>query len=167
MYLRIDVDKNEISISAVACQRCGICAVQCPAGAIQLPRYTDEQITAEVGDKPDIAVFACENSAYPAATAAGIDGSQYKSSVRLIRVPCAGKVDPRQVLQTLENGAKKVIILGCHLENCQYISGSTRAAKRIERMNNALEKVGLDKKRVVFGQLASMESNKFLEFVKD
>jgi len=163
----IDVDNNVVSISAVACQRCGICAAQCPATAIQLPRYTDEQITAEVGDKPHIAVFACENSGYPAATAAGIDGSKYNTGIRLIRVPCAGKVDPRQVLRSLEQGAEKVMILGCRLENCQYISGSTRAAKRIERLNNALEKAGFDTKRVVFGQLASIEPSKFLEFVKD
>ncbi len=163
----IDIDNKAVSVSAVACQRCGICAVQCPVGAIQLPRYTDEQIAVELGDKPYIAVFACENSAYPAATAAGIEGSKYNDNIRLIRVPCAGKVDPRQVLRALECGAQKVMILGCHLENCQYLSGSTRAAKRIERMNSALEKAGVDTKRVIFGQLASMESNKFLEFVKD
>jgi len=163
----IDIDNKAVSISAVACKRCGICAVQCPAGAIQLPRYTDEQIAVELGDKPYIAVFACENSAFPAATAAGIEGSKYNAGVRLIRVPCVGKVDPRQVLRALECGAEKVMILGCHLESCQYLSGSTRAAKRIERLNSALEKAGVDTKRVVFGQLASMESNKFLEFVKD
>ncbi len=163
----IDVDNNVVSISAIACQRCGICAAQCPATVIQLPRYTDEQVAVELGDKPCIAVFACENSAYPAATAAGFSGSKYNAGVRLIRVPCAGKVDPRQVLRALECGAQKVMILSCHLESCQYLSGSTRVAKRIERLNSALEKAGVDKERIVFGQLASMEPNKFLDFVKD
>jgi len=162
----IDVDKQAALVSAVACQRCGICAAQCPAGAIKLPRYTDEQIEAEVGDKPQITVFACENSAYPAATAAGINGSKYTSKVRLIRVPCAGKVEPRQVLQALERGAEKVMVLGCHLESCKYLAGSTRAAKRIERLTSKLEKVGVDKNRVVFGQLASVEPGKFIEYVK-
>jgi len=168
----IDVDKTVpskvegvVSISAVACQRCGICAAHCPAGAIQLPRYTDEQIAVELGDKPYIIVFACENSAFPAATAAGIEGSKYNASVRLIRVPCAGKVDPCQVLRALECGAEKVMILGCHLENCQYLSGSTRSAKRIERLNSALDKAGVDAKRVIFGQLASVEPSRFLEYV--
>jgi len=161
----IDLENNATSISVAACQRCGICVAQCPAGAIELPQYTDEQIAAEVGDKPQITVFACENSAYPAATAVGINGSEYKASVQLIRVPCVGRVDLRQVLQALECGAEKVIILGCHLENCKYIAGSTRAAKRIERLANKIEKAGVDKKRVVFGQVSSVETGKFLEYV--
>ena len=161
----IDVDNSVASISAVACQRCGICAAECPAGAIELPRYTQDEIKAEVGDKPQITVFVCENSAYPAATAAAINGREWERGVRLIRVPCAGKVDPRDVLRALECGAEKVMILGCHLENCRYLSGSTRAGKRIERLKSELEKVGVDKKRVVFGQLASVEPSRFLEFV--
>ena len=163
----IDVENSTASISAVSCQRCGICAVECPAGAIELPRYTEKQIEAEVGDKPQITVFACENSAYPAATAAGINGSEYDASVQLIRVPCAGKVDPREVLRALERKAEKVIILGCHQENCQYLAGSTRAARRIERLTSKLEKAGVDKKRVIFRQLASVEPGKFLEYVKE
>ena len=163
----IDIANKAAAVSAVTCQRCGTCATECPAGAIQLPRYTDEQVTAEIGDKPQIAVFACENSAYPAATAAAINHSRWGQKAQLIRVPCAGKVDIRDVLRALESGAQKVIILGCHLESCQYLTGSTRTAKRIERLNNTLEKVGIDKKRVVFGQLASVEPHKFIEYMSE
>lgn len=163
----IDVDNKAAFVSAVTCQRCGTCAAECPTGAIQLPRYTDEQVAAELGDKPQITVFACENSAYPAATAAAISGSKWAQQVQLIRVPCAGKVDPRDVLRALESGAQKVMILGCHLESCQYLAGSTRAAKRLERLNNALDKAGVDKGRVVFEQLASVEPHKFIEYVSE
>jgi coenzyme F420-reducing hydrogenase delta subunit/NAD-dependent dihydropyrimidine dehydrogenase PreA subunit len=165
--ISIDVDNKAASVSAVTCQRCGICAAECPTGAIQLPRYTDEQVAAELGDKPQITVFACENSAYPAATAAAINGSQWGQQAQLIRVPCAGKVDPRDVLRALECGAQKVMILGCHLENCQYLAGSTRAAKRLERLNNALEKAGVDKERIIFKQLASVEPHKFIEYLSE
>lgn len=165
--ISIDVDNKAASVSAVTCQRCGICAAECPTGAIQLPRYTDEQVAAELGDKPQITIFACENSAYPAATAAAINGLQWEQQAQLIRVPCAGKVDPRDVLRALECGAQKVMILGCHLESCKNLSGSTRTAKRIERLNNALEKAGFDKQRVIFGQLASVEPHKFIEYVSD
>ncbi|HUU19079.1 MAG TPA: hydrogenase iron-sulfur subunit [Sedimentisphaerales bacterium] len=165
--ISIDIDNKAASVSAVTCQRCGICAAECPTGAIQLPRYSDEQVAAELGDKPQITVFACENSAYPAATAAATIGSQWGQQAQLIRVPCAGKVDLRDVLRALECGAQKVMILGCHLENCQYLAGSTRAAKRLERLNNALEKAGVDKKRVIFEQLASVEPHKFIEYLSE
>jgi coenzyme F420-reducing hydrogenase delta subunit len=163
--ISIDIDNKAASVSVVTCQRCGTCAAECPVGAIQLPRYTDKEVAAELGDKPQITVFACENSAYPAASAAAINGSQWQQDIQLIRVPCAGKVDSRDVLRALESGAKKVMILGCHLENCQYLSGSTRAAKRIERLNNAMEQAGVDKGRVAFLQLTSVEPHKFTEYV--
>lgn len=163
----IDIENKAASISALTCQRCGMCAAQCPADAIELPRYTDEQMAAEVGDKPKLTVFACENSAYPAATAAGLGGLKYAADIRLVRVPCAGKVDSRQVLQALEQGAEKVMIIGCHPESCQYLHGSTRAARKVERLNNALEKAGVDGKRVLWGPLASVEPGKFLEYVKE
>jgi heterodisulfide reductase subunit A-like polyferredoxin/coenzyme F420-reducing hydrogenase delta subunit len=161
----IDIDNKAACVSAVACQRCGICAAECPSGAIELPRYTDEQIAAELGDESQVTVFACENSAYPAATAAATIGSQWQQAIQLIRVPCAGKVDPRDVLRALESGAQKVMILGCHQESCQYLAGSTRAAKRFERLNKALENAQIDKQRVVFEQLSSVEPYKFLEYI--
>ena len=177
--ISIDVENKAASVSSVTCQRCGICAAQCPAGAIQLPRYTDEQIKAELADvpvltsgnkkqngsAPKITVFACENSAYPAATAAAINGAEYDADVRLIRVPCAGKVEPRQVLDALQSGAQKVMILGCHLENCKYLTGSTRGARRMELLVANLEKAGFDSRRVVFGELASVEPSKFIQYV--
>ncbi len=169
----VDDEKKSAHVSLITCQRCGICAAECPVGAIQLPRYTDEQIRAELGDKPRVVVFACENSAYPAATAAAILpaggglSSVYDGGVQLVSVPCVGKVDPRDVLSALQLGAEKVMILGCHLENCKYISGSSRAAKRLERIRNELEKVGVDRRRVVFGEMASVEPYKFLEYVSN
>jgi heterodisulfide reductase subunit A len=170
--ITIDVENKVASVSSVTCQRCGTCAAQCPAEAIQLPRYTDSQIAAELNleqtgkkSKPKIVVFACENSAYPAATAAANNGSRWKKNFQMIRVPCAGKVDSRDVLHALEAGAQKVVLLGCHLENCQYLTGATRAQKRIQRLNNDLEKAGVDKKKVIFKQLASVEPAKFLEYI--
>ena len=163
----IDVEKKAAAISELLCKRCGICAAQCPAGAIELPRYTDKQIAAEMADTPSLTVFACENSAYPAATLAGISGSEYNANIRLIRVPCIGKVDSRDILKALQDGAEKVLVLGCHPENCQYLDGSSRAAKRIERINKILEKAGVDGKRVVFGPLASVEPARFLDYIKE
>ena len=172
--ISIDLDNKVAAVSELTCRRCGICAAQCPAAAIQLPRYTDLQIAADIGldsksknPKPKTVVFACENSAYPAATAAATNGLLWKQPIRLIRVPCAGKVDARDVLKALESGAQKVIILACHLENCQYLDGSTRADSRIKQLNNALEKAGIDKKQVLFKQLASVEPSKFLDCIKE
>jgi len=163
----VDAEKKSASISAISCQRCGACAAECPACAITLPGYTDEQFAAEVGEQPHVVVFACENSALPAAEAAGAAGMEIKNSVQLIRVPCAGDVSPRTVLSALEKGARKVVVMGCHPESCLYLSGAGRASERMERMRGMLAKAGIDQSRVSFVGMAPVESIKFMEYVKE
>jgi heterodisulfide reductase subunit A len=165
--IRIGYENNAADVSPVSCQRCGICVSECPAEAITLPGYTDEQMAAEIGDKPRVTVFACENSAIPAADAAAAAGCTYSTDIEIIRVPCTGKVDPRSVLSALENGAESVLVLGCHPESCKYLSGSSRAAERIERIAALLEKVGVDGSRVRFGGIASVEPAAFIRYVQE
>ncbi len=165
--IRVDVANKTTVVSALACQRCGLCATLCPAVAIQMPRFTDEQMLADIGAEPDVTVFACEHSAWPAATLAGINRTEYSSAVRLIRVPCLGKVDARQVLKALERGAKKVALLGCHRENCRYLVGADHGAKRVERLRRMLTKAGVDGARLKIGHLTEFESGRFLQFVKE
>jgi len=165
--ISIDTDKQSASVSPVACQRCGICAAECPAQAIQLTRYTDDQITAEIGGTPQITVFACENSAIPAAVSAGSSGLAYDANISIIRVPCAGKIDMRHVLAAFEDGAEKVIILACHPESCRYLTGASRAEKRVQRMQNALERAGYDSSRLCFHGLAAIEGHKFVDYIND
>jgi len=101
----------------------------------------------------------------PAADTAGLTGCEYGSDVELIRVPCAGRVDPKAVLAALESGAEKVLVLGCHPESCKYLTGSSRSARRINRLAEVLGKSGFDTSRVFFGGIASVEPSKFVEYV--
>jgi coenzyme F420-reducing hydrogenase delta subunit/Pyruvate/2-oxoacid:ferredoxin oxidoreductase delta subunit len=162
--IRVDLEARAACVSTVACRRCGACAAECPVKAITLPRYTDEETAADVGPAPKIVVFACENSAIPAAAAA-VAQQAYPVEVELVRVPCAGQVDPRNVLAALESGARKVLVLGCHPESCQYLTGSTRATRRLERIGRMLEKAGFDRSRLAFGGIAAVEPKRFIEYV--
>ena len=60
---------------------------------------------------------------------------------------------------------KKVLVLGCHPESCKYLTGSSRSARRINRLAEVLGKSGFDTSRVFFGSIASVEPQKFLEYV--
>lgn len=164
--ISFDESEKAALISELTCKRCGVCTIQCPAGAIELPRFTTEQIEAEVGERPRVTVFACENSAYPAARSAAV-GIEIDAQVKMVKVPCAGKVDPKEVLRELACGADKVKIIACHQENCKYINGSTLAARRFAYIQDMMDKAGLDKEKVSFGELASVEANKFIELVKE
>jgi len=122
-------------------------------------------VDADVGKQARMLVFACENSAIPAADAAANLDVEYDAAVRLVKVPCAGKVDPRTVLRALENGAERIVILGCHPESCKYLSGSSRAKERTEAIAVLLEQAGLDRSKVSFGGIASVEPSRFVEYV--
>jgi len=161
----IDGENNAASVSLVTCQRCGICVSECPANAITLPGFTDEQIRADVGENPLVTVFACENSAIPAADAAGLHGYEYGSDIEIITIPCAGRIDPRAVLGALERGAERVLVLGCHPESCKYLTGSSRSEKRLHRLRTMLENAGADPSRVTFGGISAVEPLKFIEYV--
>ncbi|MFH1477019.1 MAG: hydrogenase iron-sulfur subunit [Verrucomicrobiota bacterium] len=165
--MRVDAANKTAVVSALACRRCGLCAALCPALAIQMPRFTDEQMRADIGAEPDMTVFACQHSAWPAAVLAGVNRMEYSSAVRLIRVPCLGKVDARHVLTAFERGARNVALLGCHRENCRYLVGADHGAKRVERLRDMLAKAGIDAARLKIGHLTEFESGRFLQFVKE
>jgi coenzyme F420-reducing hydrogenase delta subunit/NAD-dependent dihydropyrimidine dehydrogenase PreA subunit len=161
--VHVDEEAMAATVSPLSCQRCGLCTAECPAQAITLPGFTDSQIAARVGKKPRLTVFACENSAIPAAEAAGISATG--PAVELVRVPCAGKVDPLSVLGALERGAEKVLILGCHPDSCRYLQGSGRAEKRARRISAMLAKAGFDGSRVEFRGIASVEPQRMKEWL--
>lgn len=158
--------KPQIAVSESACRRCGICAALCPAQAIQLPRFTDLQTEAELERIGKTVVFACQNSAWRAATLAGVSRQKYGAAVQVIPVPCAGKTDSRAILRALEKGASKVLLLGCHRENCRYLTGADYAARRIERLRSKLEQAGFDGNNLVAGNMTEFESWRFLEYLK-
>jgi len=162
--ISIDKESEAAKVSLLSCMRCGACAAQCPAGAIQLPRYSDDETRAKLVEKPKVTVFACENSALPAAEATGFKPDD---NINLIKVPCAGKVDSRDILAALEKGAEKVMIIACHPESCQYLTGASRARNGVNRINDMLSKAGFDSERVVFRGISAVEPKKIIEYVKE
>lgn len=157
--------KPQIIVGESACRRCGICVALCPAQAIQLPRFTDLQAEAELERIGKTVVFACQNSAWRAATAAGVSRQKYGADVQIIPVPCAGKTDSRVILRSLEKGASKVILLGCHRENCRYLTGADYAARRIERLRSKLEQAGYNGNCLIAGNMTEFEAWRFLEYL--
>lgn len=158
--------KPQITVWESACRRCGICAALCPAQAIQLPRFTDQESEAELTGHGKVVVFACQNSAWRAATAAGTRRQKYNPATQLIPVPCIGKADSRMILRAFENGASKVILLGCHRESCRYLTGADYAAKRIQCLRTQLKQAGYESENLLVGNLTEFEPDKFIEYVR-
>ncbi|MBW2619683.1 MAG: hydrogenase iron-sulfur subunit [Deltaproteobacteria bacterium] len=67
----------------------------------------------------------------------------YPANIKIVRVPCTGKVDLIHILRAFEKGADGVYLVGCLEGNCNFEKGNLRARKRVEEAGRILEKVGL------------------------
>ena len=70
--------------------------------------------------EPEITVFTCIYCAYMAVDTAGALRIKYPASIKLVKLPCTGKVDMRYLLEAFEQGADGVCIVGCPIGNCHH-----------------------------------------------
>ena len=116
---------------------------------------------------PDIIAFCCAQSAYQAADTAGSMRISYPENIRVIRVPCVGRVDVLHILRAFERGADGVLVLGCHDEACHHLSGNTRAKNRVQKANILLQEIGVDGKRVEMFTLAPNQGSRFARIANE
>jgi coenzyme F420-reducing hydrogenase delta subunit/Pyruvate/2-oxoacid:ferredoxin oxidoreductase delta subunit len=152
-------------MNPLACQRCGVCAAECPGKAIQLPLYSDQEIFYEVKQPARIVAYACENSGYLASEFAKALDPELQKDLQIVEVPCSGKIDIIYLLKALENGADGVMLCVCHKENCKFVWGNDRAEQRKERAQQILNQVGLGE-RIDFVRVAANQGNQFNTAVK-
>ena len=62
--------------------------------------------------EPQIAAFCCHYCAYAAADLAGSLRLQYPTNLKVIRLPCTGKMDVLHILKAFEDGADGVMVAG-------------------------------------------------------
>ena len=120
------------------------------------------------GFKPNILVFCCNWCSYAGADLAGVSRFQYPPNIRIIRVMCSGRVDPSFVLKALKNGVDGVLVSGCHIGDCHYITGNEYTQERFERLHNILIKqLGVDPKRVRLEWVSASEGKRFAEVITE
>lgn len=117
--------------------------------------------------KPKIVAFLCRWCSYAGADLAGGSRIKYPASVRIIRVPCSARIDPKLVLKCLERGVDGVIVSGCHPGDCHYTSGNYYARRRMLMFHKLLEFVGVDPRRVQMSWVSASEGSKWAEVVAE
>jgi coenzyme F420-reducing hydrogenase delta subunit len=91
----------------------------------------------------------------------------YPTSIKIIRVPCTGKVDVIHILRAFEKGADGVYVVGCMEGDCHFNKGNFRARKRVEQARKLLEDIGIGGERVRMYNLSSSEAPLFVEYAKE
>jgi F420-non-reducing hydrogenase iron-sulfur subunit len=116
---------------------------------------------------PNIVAFLCNWCGYAGADLAGVSRFQYPPSIRIIRVMCSGRVDPVFILRAFENGADGVLVCGCHINDCHYISGNLKAEKRVEKTKHLLKTIGINPDRLRLEWVSAGEGAKFSAVVTE
>jgi len=117
--------------------------------------------------EPKITAFVCNWCTYAGADLTGTSRIKYQSNVRVIRLPCTGRIDFMMVLKAFSRGSDGVIISGCHPNDCHYTSGNYHARRRWMVFRDLLDFVGVDLNRVTFSWVSAAEGAKWAELVNE
>ena len=126
----------------------------------------DEEVQVDKDWKPRILAFLCNWCSYAGADLAGVSRIQYPATVRVVRVPCTGRINPFFILKALTDGWDGVVVSGCHPGDCHYISGNLVARRRFALLNELLEFFGIEPGRVNFMWASAAEGERFAVLIE-
>lgn len=117
--------------------------------------------------QPQILAFCCKYCAYAAADLAGSMRLNYPPNVKVIQVPCTGRVDIIFLLRAIEDGADGVYVAGCLEGECHFVGGNLRARKRVDYVKKTLAELGVEPERVEMFNLSSAMGPRFAEIAHE
>lgn len=111
--------------------------------------------------------FLCNWCSYGGADTAGVARFDQPTDLRIIRVPCSGRIDPLFIVRALLNGADGVLVSGCHPRDCHYSEGNYYARRRLELLKRFMENAGLDPRRFEYTWVSASEGQRWQEVVSN
>ena len=111
--------------------------------------------------EPRIVGFLCNWCSYAGADLAGTSRLKVPANLRVVRVPCSGRINPLFIFKALEEGADGVRVSGCHPGDCHYISGNRYAKRKLAVLRRLLDWVGIEPERIHFTWLSASEGARY------
>ena len=168
--------KHTARVNPGLCMGCGTCVSVCPSKSIELQGFTEQQIYAMVEShgmndvtqfEPKILAYVCNWCTYLGADLAGTTRLEYPPNIRIVRLPCTGRIDFNLLIKAFEVGADAVLVSGCHPGDCHYTSGNYHARRRWILFRELLDLLGFDLERIHFTWISAAEGKKFQQVVTD
>jgi quinone-modifying oxidoreductase subunit QmoB len=172
-------EKGTPQLNTSRCRRCGICMGACPERIVSFSDYSIEivssmikavEIPDEFEDKPRLLGLLCENDAYPALDAAGLNRLQHSAWIRFIPVRCLGAINVVWIADALSAGYDGILLVGCKSGDdyqCHYIRGSELMGTRGDNIREKLTALALEEERVRVEQLDITEYRKLPEIINE
>ena len=115
--------------------------------------------------EPKIVAFCCHWCTYTGADLAGLNRMNYPANVRVLRIPCSGRMNPQYAIEALNKGCDGVLVCGCHPGDCHYVTGNYYARRRMMIFKRLLEYEGLEPDRFQVRWISGAEAGKFRDTV--
>jgi len=115
--------------------------------------------------EPKIMAFVCKWCTYSGADLAGTSRMDYSPNVRMVRLPCSGRIDPQFLIKAFEQGVDGVIVSGCHPGDCHYNEGNYYARRRNLAFRELLDFHGIDLARLEFSWISAAEAIKWTKVI--
>ncbi len=117
--------------------------------------------------EPEITAFTCIYCGYMAADTASALRIEYPPNVKLIKLPCTGKTDPKYILKAFEDGADGVYVVACPKGNCHHVRGNEHGELRVEYTKKILDSIGLNGERLNMYFLSGGQGKSFAEAAQE
>lgn len=117
--------------------------------------------------EPKIVAFVCNWCTYLGADLAGTNRLEYPANVRIVRLPCTGRIDFNLIIKAFEMGADSVLVSGCHPGDCHYTAGNYHARRRWMLFRSLLEELGIEISRIHFTWISAAEGKKWQQAITE
>jgi len=138
-----------------------------PAGAKKSAGKRGGNAVKPGGGERTIVAFCCHECAYAAADAAANARTSLPPTVRLVLMPCTGRVSPLHLLSALADGADGAMVAGCLEGQCHYREGNFQAIDRVAFVQRLLESVGVEPERVRMFTMSAGDPPRFVAAVRE
>lgn len=92
---------------------------------------------------------------------------QYPTNIKIIQLPCSGRVDILHLLKSFEDGADGVYVAGCKEGDCHFVTGNFKARRKVNYVKSVLAALGLEPERIEMFNMSSAEGPRFAQVARE